>query len=168
MPINFIEATCQEVTNVTLFGLCDDPPPSISPAYIDYDTINKSGWIAEVENNRSVYVTFTAIDNCIEIKRLNGEDEIRCEGYLTYEATIIFVELKNRISRGWLSKARDQLLMTISLFDTSHGFAAYANKRAHVANLQRPFFENGFQNVIEEVKARSGFNLSVQSKIEIT
>lgn len=167
MPINFIEAKCQETTSVELFGLCDDPPPSQDPAYINYDTASKPGWIAEVHNKIPMEVTFTAIDNCIDVKRTDGTDESRSEGYLTYSDTIIFVELKNRISKGWLAKGRDQLIMTISLYNENHGLAAFVHKRAHVANAQRPFFESNFQSVIEEMKTRNGFILDVQTKIEI-
>ncbi len=167
MPINFFENQCQENTNQQLFGLCDDPPPANNPAYINYDTHLKPGWIAEVQNNNSYEVTFTAIDNCIEIKRANGEDESKCEGFLTYNDSIIFVELKNRISKGWLAKARDQIKVTIGIFKLNHDVTIYSSKRAHVANAQRPFFQSGFQQVIDEIKNETGFIADVKTIIEL-
>jgi hypothetical protein len=44
MRINFFDINCQSKTNQPKFGLCDDPPPSNSPAYIDTDDCSK--WIA--------------------------------------------------------------------------------------------------------------------------
>ena len=167
MPVNFLETKCQETTNAELFGLCDDAPPSIEPAYINYDRISQSAWIAEVEDKALLDVTFTAIDNCIEIKRADGTDESRCDGFLTYDNTIIFVELKDRMSRGWIAKGLNQLVVSIANFEASHGFEKYNNKRAHIANLQRPFFESGFQAIIDEMKKANGFILEVQRKIQI-
>ena len=67
MSISFSDATCQTFSNHKQFGLCDEPPPASNPAYIDED--NGSKWIAVVVNEDRYYVTFTAIDNCIVIKR---------------------------------------------------------------------------------------------------
>lgn len=167
MPINFFEAKCSETTNAALFGLCDDPPPDKNPAYVDYDGVNKAGWIAEVDNKGGIDVTFTAIDNCIEILRADGTEESRCEGYLTYPDTIIFVELKDRESRGWVAKGRDQLLKTIELFESNHGADLYVHRRAHIANRQRPAFMVSYQQVINDFKIANGFTLGIQSKIEI-
>lgn len=167
MPIDFFKLSCQETTNVQLFGLCDDPPPSKSPAYIEYDSINKPNWIAEVVNNKAINVTFTAIDNCIIIKRPNGEEESKCDGMLTFNDSIVFVELKDRIGKGWLGKARDQLITTISIFSSNHNVNAYKNKRAHIANAQRPFFQSNYQQIIDEIKTANGFITEVESVIEI-
>ena len=167
MPINFLEAKCSETTNVSLFGLCDAPPPSKDPAYISYEIADKTEWIAEVENNSLLEVVFTAVDNCIDVKRSDGSEEQRCEGFLTYSDVVIFVELKNRASKGWISKGRDQLMKTIELFSLNHDISLYNGKRAHIANKQRPFFEGGFQQTIDTFKADTGFTLQIQSTIKI-
>lgn len=167
MPINFLSAVCQEVTDEVLFGICDDTPPPHIPAYLNHDKLAKPGWIAEVINANAKEVTFTAIDNCIVIKRANGTDESRCEGMLTYEDAIIFLELKDRVSKGWLVKSRDQLITTITVFSQNHDINNYKARRAHVANAQRPFFDSSFRRVIDEVKTATGFTLEVQRKITI-
>jgi hypothetical protein len=82
----FAKARCQETINKVRFGICDDPPPSKSPAYVDIS--NKSKWIAIVENNSLYAVVFTAIDNCIEYefpKKGGRVEEIgkRCDCVLT-------------------------------------------------------------------------------------
>lgn len=168
MPINFHDAACQESTTDKLFGLCDAPPPPYTPAYINKDTVNKPNWIAEVINNDSKEVTFTAIDNCIEILRADGTAESRCEGMLTYDKTIIFLELKNRTASGWLAKARDQLKITILLFEQNNDMSNYDTKRAHIANAQRPFFHSNYSRVIDEIKTETGFITEVKAIIEIT
>ncbi|MFO5490953.1 MAG: hypothetical protein ACLBM6_00040, partial [Cuspidothrix sp.] len=116
MSINFFDANCQSQTNQPKFGLCNDPPPSKDPAYIDIDDCSK--WIAIVENNQEIEVIFTAIDNCIEILRSNGEGENRCDGMLTYNNHIIFVELKEKNFRNnWVAKGEKQLKNTISVWE---------------------------------------------------
>ncbi len=49
------------------------------------DTENPSDWIAIVENSQEIEVTFTAIDKCIEIRKVDGSGmDKRCDGMLTY------------------------------------------------------------------------------------
>jgi hypothetical protein len=101
MSINFFDANCQSQTNQYKFGLCDDP--NEDPAYIHIDDCSK--WIAIVENNQEIEVIFTAIDNCIEILRSDGTMDNRCDGMLTYNNHIIFVELKEKNYRNnWVVK----------------------------------------------------------------
>jgi len=85
MSVNFSEAKCKYTTEKKLFGLCDDPPPPPKQAYIDEE--NGEKWIAVVVNDDRQRVTFTAIDNCIEIKSKNGRMAKRCDGVLTVGST---------------------------------------------------------------------------------
>jgi hypothetical protein len=57
MRINFLNIT----TNKKRFGICDDTPPPHKPAYLD-ETDGKK-WIAVVENNHNLNITFVPIDN---------------------------------------------------------------------------------------------------------
>ena len=70
MSINFFEAKCQTFSDRKIFGLCDDPSPATTPAYID--ETDGAKWIAVVENDNRYDVTFTAINNCIEITKPTG------------------------------------------------------------------------------------------------
>ncbi len=136
MSINFFEAKCQSITRESLFGLCDDEDGS--PAYLDYS--NKAKWNAKVNNTVPPReMVFTAIDNCVEMFRENGEMENRCDGVLTYGDNIIFVELKNKGS-NWISEGMRQLEVTIRVFDNSNGLSNYRHKRAFVANKKHPHF----------------------------
>jgi hypothetical protein len=70
MNINFFDKKCQSQTHRHKFGICDPPSPSENPAYLD--TENPSDWIAIVENSQEIEVTFTAIDKCIEIRKVDS------------------------------------------------------------------------------------------------
>jgi hypothetical protein len=90
MKINFFDKKCQSQTHRHKFGICDPPSSSENPAYLD--TENPSDWIAIVENSQEIEVTFTAIDKCIEIRKVDGSGgmDTRCEGMLTYANCLIF------------------------------------------------------------------------------
>jgi len=109
MSLNFNDANCQTKSSKKTFGLCDDPPPANNPAYID--ETNGTEWIAVVENESQQEIIFTAIDNCVEILRHDGKSKQRCDGMLTYNTTVIFVELKDRNAQGnaWVEDAIPQL-----------------------------------------------------------
>ena len=92
MSINFYEARCQSTTNEALCGLYDKEDKT--PAKIVH--IQKEKWNATIINPTQKRITHTAIDNCIEIMRANGEMDNRCDSMLTYPENIIFIELKNK------------------------------------------------------------------------
>jgi hypothetical protein len=168
MSINFFDANCQSQTNQYKFGLCDDPNKDKDPAYID--TVDCSKWIAIVENNQEIEVIFTAIDNCIEIFRSNGERENRCEGMLTYNNHIIFVELKTRKSknRDWCGDGENQLRKTINVFIANHDLAIYKSKKAYIANNKKPNFQSSQMERMDKFKDEIGFRLIIQNTIEIS
>ena len=168
MSINFFDTNCQSQTNQPKFGLCDDHPPSENPAYININDSRK--WIAIVENNQEIEVIFTAIDNCIEIFRSNGERENRCEGMLTYNNHIIFVELKTRKSknRDWCGDGENQLRKTINVFIANHDLAIYKSKKAYIANNKKPNFQSSQMERMDKFKDEIGFRLIIQNTIEIS
>ena len=92
MPIDFFKEHCKTHSNKDKFGLCDDPPLSENPAYIDEE--NTTDWIGIVDNTPKKEIDFFAIDRCVDVLRLDGEMESRCDGMLRYNSTIVFVELK--------------------------------------------------------------------------
>lgn len=142
---------CGSVTNNNTFGLCDDPPPSTTPAYIQHN--NPNDWIAEVNNPLGYEVTFKAVDNCVELLRPNGELVSRCDGFLHFNNdTLIFVELKDRDSSGWLSKGREQLTISIEKFAENHNVNNYTMNEAYVCNKQRPFAITGINTEVQKFK----------------
>jgi hypothetical protein len=167
MSINFFDANCQSQTNQPKFGLCDDPNKDKDPAYIDTDDCSK--WIAIVENNQKIEVIFTAIDNCIEILRSDGTMDNRCDGMLTYNKHIIFVELKERNFRNsWVVKGEKQLKNTINVFIANHDLAIYKFKIAHIANNKQPDFQSSQMIRMERFKNETGFRLIIQNTIKVS
>ena len=168
MSINFFDTNCQSQTNQPKFGLCDDPPPSEDPAYIDIDDCSK--WIAIVENNQEIEVIFTAIDNCIEILRSNGEKENRCDGMLTYNSKIIFVELKTRkyTNSVWIEEGEKQLRKTIAVFVNHNNLAIFKSKKAYIANNKKPQFQYSHKERMQKFRNNTGFTLSIQNTIKVS
>lgn len=166
MPVNFFEATCQSSTNAITFGICDTPPPPQSPAYIT--TAHTGDWIAIVNNPNSIDVTFTAIDNCIVILKSNGIDrDSSCDCMLTYQNTIVFVELKERQSQGWLVKAENQIRNTILHFVANNNMAGYNSKIAYIANSLRPNMASSEMTRKQKFKDEIGFFLKIENVITI-
>lgn len=167
MSINFFDSKCQSKTDQPKFGLCDDPTQSNSPAYIDTTDPNK--WIAIVENTNKIEVTFTAIDNCIEIRKPDGDMDKRCDGMLTYQSSIIFVELKERRGKNsaWVGKGDEQLRNTICVFIKNYSIADYKSKKAYIANREKPHFQSSQIERMEKFKNETGFILIIQNTIEI-
>lgn len=165
MAVNFVDPNCIASTNEKVFGICDDPPPSIDPAYLDF--VDDTKWVAWVDNDKGKDVIFTAIDHCIEIKRPNGETESSCDGMLQYDTTLIFVELKDRDSGRWLGKARDQLQTTIDTYKSDEGLNGYTRYYGYVANKQRPYFNAANPAIAEQFEDDTGFVLVVDQVIKI-
>ena len=128
MNVNFDELKCQTSSNKKTFGLCDDPPPASNHAYID--ELDGAKWIAVVVNEDTYQVTFTAIDNCITIKRPDGKSAKRCDGVLTYNSTVTFVELKQRgaIGNEWVKDAEKRGLSNIKT--TPQALEAFISKKS--------------------------------------
>ncbi|HLO85174.1 MAG TPA: hypothetical protein VK203_09205 [Nostocaceae cyanobacterium] len=168
MGINFFDANCQGQTNQSKFGLCDDLAPAKNPAYIDTEDCNK--WIAVVENNKELEVIFTAIDNCIEILRPDGKMASRCDGMLTYDGKIIFVELKQRnyTNSVWIEDGEKQLRKTISVFIKDNDLDSYKSKKAYIANSKRPQFHYLHKDRMQNFRNDTGVILSIQNTIKIS
>jgi hypothetical protein len=165
MAVNFADPACLDRTSEDVFGICDDPPPSEDPAYLDFTDDSK--WIAWVDNEKGKVITFTAIDHCIDIKRPNGEKESTCDGLLQYDTTLMFVELKDRDSKGWLGKARDQLQITIDKYKTDVGLTGYTRFYSYASNKQRPHFKAANSVFTEMFKDNTGFVLIIDPVIKI-
>jgi hypothetical protein len=170
MNINFFDERCQNKTHSSKFGLCDEPSPSEKPAYIDTDICNEQEkWIAIVENKTEIEITFTAIDKCIAIKRVDGKMDSRCDGMLTYWDSIIFVELKERAVKNnvWVGKGEQQLRNAIRVFKENHSLDSYQSKKAYIANNKKPNFQSSQTNRMEKFKDDTGFRLRIENNIKI-
>jgi hypothetical protein len=119
------------------FGLCDDEDGT--PAYTD--KMNQKKWVAKVENQHSFNITFTAIDKNV-IKDDEYKNHERCDGMLTTNTHLYFVELKYR-KKGWMQNGISQIESTIELFDKAHPGKKnqYKYKKAYVCNKKHPYFQ---------------------------
>lgn len=167
MSINFFEAGCQTFSNRKIFGLCDDPPPAANRAYID--EANGAKWIAVVENEDRYDVTFTAIDHCITINRPDGKPDKRCDGVLTHDTTVIFVELKQRGALGnkWVTDAEEQIRTTIGYFENEEDAEQFNNKQAYIANSEHPKFKESQMRRMDQFLADTGYLLRVVNRIKL-
>lgn len=163
MPINFFTVGCKTESNENTFGLCDNPPPAVDPAYID--EANSFNWIAEVSNPHNINVDFFAVDHCVEVLRANGQWACRCDGILLYNNKLSFIELKDRGSSGWISGGRGQLTETVSYFIANHNITAYTAVDARICNKQRPLAVVSSATEIQKFKDDTGLLLIIDRNI---
>jgi len=157
--------TCQTQSQKKIFGICDEPAPNKDPAYLDES--NGQDWLAVVVNEPLFIVTFTAIDNCIELIRDDGKSDKRCDGMLTFESTVIFVELKDRKSKGnqWVKDGEHQLRRTIEQFEQKESTKEYSSKKAYIANNQRPKFKSSQIRRMDQFLVDTGYVLRIENRI---
>ncbi|TDB67337.1 hypothetical protein [Arundinibacter roseus] len=167
MSIEFEIASCQTQSDKKIFGLCDNPGPAKDPAYID--ELDGAKWIAVVENENRHQTTFTAIDNCIEIKGADGKMEKRCDGMLTYNSTVIFVELKQRGAKGnsWVEEAELQLKNSIKHFEKTEFSESFNQKKAYISNSEHPKFKISQIGRMEKFFRDTEYILRIEARIKL-
>ena len=170
MEIDFFKSQCQSVSNKKRFGLCDEQDNK-EPAYLDEQ--NEDKWIAVVENEELKEVHFIAIDYCIDIWRDKEKKEMdnRCDGMLWYETSIIFVELKDRVSKkdknAWVEDGEKQLKCTIEYFEKTEQSNNFREKRAYIANKAHPIFKESQLQRMKSFKQETGYTLRIENRIKI-
>jgi len=110
MAVDFFQNQCKTTSTKNQFGLCDNQENLQEKAYIDEN--NEDSWVGIVKNANNKEVSFFTIDNCIQLKRLDGQQDKKCDGLLLSNDDIKFVELKSRKGGKWLRDARYQLTST--------------------------------------------------------
>jgi len=167
MSIDFFIPKCKNSLNDKLFGLCDNPSPSETPAYTDIN--NKSIWIAKVKNDNEYNIEFVAIDKCIKLLKSNGHQDSSCDAMLKYENNIIFIELKecNDNKNKWIRKADSQLRNTILHFNKNHIITNYTKKTAYISNNQHPNFRSSQKERMEKFKDDMNVRLKIMATIEL-
>ena len=164
MPIDYF-LSCRTNSNKIEFGLCDDQPPLSNPAYIDEDEPIK--WVGVVKNSEKKEINFNAIDNCIDIRRDDNTMDSKCDGVLSYEDKLIFIELKEREGGQWLKKGREQLTATINRFKHEVDVTQYSSIKGYVCNSLRPQAHFGQATNIQKFKDDTGYNLLGKQSIDI-
>jgi len=157
--MDFFQTDCQELApNETIFGLCDDQYGL--KAYINTDDQTK--WIATVKNDTNKNLIFTAIDKCV-IKDEEEADRGRCDGMLTSDEHLFFVELKDE-AKGWIPAAIKQLESTIEFFIEHHDISVYKHKKAFACNKKR----RHFHEIDNELNRRFFRKYSVRIDVQAT
>ena len=162
--IDFFAPQCT-ITNISKkkFGICDAPNEGM--AFVEYE--NEISWVGVVLNDSGKSLNFTAIDHCVEIRRKNGDLENRCDGLLSNESCLIFVELKDQRGR-WIQHAvKNQLQITIDYFRKNHDLDGYPIRRAYVCNRAQPQFSYSHKQLMQEFYNRNGVRLYIQREIII-
>lgn len=157
MAINFFKAGCISNTNETIFGIYDIPPATLS-------FTDSENWNVWIDNRNGIEIYFIAVDHCLDIPDTEGE---RCEGMITYNDVLIFIELKDCDSGRWAGKSRDQLKNTIKIFKRNSDFTPYRRLYGHIANKQRPNFKAGNKTFYQKFEDETGFILRVSDAIKI-
>jgi hypothetical protein len=166
MSTSFNDSRCQTQSARKKFGICDDPSPSIRPAYIDEQ--NGANWIAVVVNEDRFNVIFTAVDHCINTLKSDGQMDNRCDGFLAFETTVIFVELKQRSGRNtteWIKDGEVQLRATIGHFKDTAVANLYTTKKAYIANSSKPKFRASQAGRMEQFFTDTGYVLRIENRI---
>ncbi|MCF6270317.1 MAG: hypothetical protein L3J41_11435 [Melioribacteraceae bacterium] len=165
MNVDFFNTSCKESARKdSLFGICDDQIGR--KAYTDISDVNK--WIAKVKNNNCIEVTFTAIDNCIEILKEGTKDkESSCDGMLTFGKSIYLVELKKRRTGGWFKEAKEQLENTIKLLNKNHDIDEFKYKKAYACNKKHPNFTIINNELGKRFFQETSFRIDAQTEIVI-
>jgi len=160
--LDFFDPMFQEKPlNNLQFGLCDNEDGTAAFT----DTTNKDKWVATVENPNGLTLIFTAIDKGV-IKDNECSGYERCDGMLTSDCHLCFVELKNE--RGeWVQKGISQLESTIKLFDDTHPGRKkqYISKKAYVCNKKHPHFHRIENEQNLKFFRAYRFRLVIQAKI---
>lgn len=166
MSIDYF-SSCKSSSNKNIFGLCDDQTKEREPAYIDEN--NMHTWIGIVNNPNHKKVDFNAIDNCIDIRRIDDSSKMdkKSDGLLSYEKNLIFVELKERRSGKWFKEGREQITATINRFKIECDISQFKSVKAHVCNSLRPYSHVGQAENIQRFKDDTGYILYGKQQIEI-
>ncbi len=164
MSIDFLKADCQNTTNEIRFGLYDaeDQTP------VEIKLTDEDVWNATILNNDSKSILITAIDNCIDVFRPNGEMDNRCDCMLTYDTTILFVELKNKRD-SWQSEGLAQIenIVKIMVAENPDFYNGFTKRRAIVANRKHQFPAFQESNLEQRQYFSSKYKMRIQFEAEI-
>jgi hypothetical protein len=164
MIVNFFKADCQQTTSEKKFGLYDAEDKT--PAKIK--VTDEATWNATVINNSSKSVFFTAIDNCIDVLRENGEMDSRCDCMLTYDSNLLFVELKNKRD-SWQSEGLAQIenIAKIMRDEIPGHYYSFKKRKAIVANRKHQFPSFHDSNIEQRQYFISKYKMRIQFEAEI-
>ncbi len=165
MSVDFFKAECQDSTSELIFGLYDaeDKTPAI------IKLTDETKWNASVVNKGGKKVFFNAIDNCIDVYRENGEMDSRCDCMLTYDSTILLIELKNKRD-SWQAEGLSQIenIAKRMIEEIPDHYYSFAKRKAIVANRKNQFPSFHSSNLEQRQNFSSKYKMRIQFEAEIT
>ncbi|MCC5917005.1 MAG: hypothetical protein JJU02_06720 [Cryomorphaceae bacterium] len=165
MSVDFYKNSCQKSTDKKKFGLFD--PEDKTPARLMFN--DEEDWNATVINEDCKTILFTAIDNCIDVLNENGEMGQRCDCMLTYNSTLLFVELKNKRA-SWQADGLHQIenIAKIMMEERPNYYSNFSKRRAIVANRKNKFpaFKSSNKGIRQYFYAK--YKLRIQFEAIIT
>ena len=164
MSVDFFKVDCQNTTSEQKFGLYD--AEDLTPVKIKLT--KEELWNATVLNSTSKNILVTAIDNCIDIFRQNGEMDNRCDCMLTYETSILFIELKNKRD-SWQSEGLAQIenVVKIMIAEIPDFYNGFTKRKAIVANRKHQFPAFQESNIEQRQYFSSKYKMRIQFEAEI-
>lgn len=164
MSIDFLKANCKQTTSEKKFGLYDAEDKT--PAVIKLT--DEKTWNATVINNSNKLIDFTAIDNCIDVLRENGEMDSRCDCMLTYDTHLLLIELKNKRD-SWQSEGLAQIenIAKRMMDEIPEYYNSFAKRKAIVANRKNQFPSFHEANIEQRQLFISKYKMRIQFEAEI-
>lgn len=149
----------------TVAYLIDDLPAYTTPCKGDYPEVT-------IMNPSAIVYQFVPIDHNIVIRRHNGDMERVCDGMLYYgegRRNILFVELKDRSGKKWISDAAEQLERTISIFNSKYPPSDFGTKCAYIANRQHPRYQakTSHRELYDKFRTQYHYRLFISGIINI-
>jgi hypothetical protein len=165
MSIDFFKVDCRKNTSEKKFGLYD--AENSTPAEIKLS--DEPTWNATVVNNEGKTVLFMAIDNCIDVLRENGEMDSRCDCMLSYDATLLLVELKNKRD-SWQMEGLSQIenIAKKMIEEIPDYYNSFSKRKAIVANKKNQFPAFHESNHEQRQHFMSRYKMRIQFEAEIT
>ena len=166
MKVDFFKDVSKRLINDRKFGICDDN--NKKPAYIKLT--EEESWIATVVNNNRKEIIFTAIDNCIDIFNDSRVMDKRCDAMLTYDSSLMFVELKVKRD-NWKSAGLQQIEAVVKrmIEEEKEFYYKFTRRKAIVANpkYRFPCFEVSDKEKREIFNTKYKMRIQFESEIEI-
>lgn len=165
MSVEFFKTDCQNTVSEKRFGLYDaeDNTP------VKIEITDEELWNATVLNDEGKSILITAIDNCIDLFKPNGEMDSRCDCMITHDETILFVELKNK-KDSWQTEGLNQIENIVKTMTVE--IPAYLNnfkkRTAIVANKRHQFPSFQKSNTEQRQYFYSKYKLRIQFEAVIT
>ena len=180
------EIECLQAIRYESFGISDVDGGDGLPARVTSNPNPETDLV--VINRSGTDVFFKAVDWCVDIRRTGtynldeaerrveqflsdcGPDGYlikRCEGFLQFGSSIVFVEVKNRPRGKWLKDAREKFEETILSFKEHHPELTAQIKRPVLCN---PSFRGAHQNETVQkriLKDKIGLDFVRQKSIRI-